>query len=66
MAESKFKRMVGKLEGKGHSADSATRIAAAIGREKYGAEGMAKKSAASRREHERSARERRLRARKRH
>jgi hypothetical protein len=44
-----FKRMVKKLEGKGSSKGSATKIAAAIGRKKYGAEGMAKKAAASRR-----------------
>lgn len=47
--KSKFQKMVGKLEKKGNSAESATKIAAAIGRKKYGAEGMAKKAAASRR-----------------
>lgn len=46
---SKFKKMVHKLEKKGgYSSESATKIAAKIGREKYGAEKMAKKAAASR------------------
>lgn len=45
---SKFKKMVHKLEKKGYSEESATKISAKIGREKYGAEKMAKKAAASR------------------
>ena len=45
---SKFDKLVDKLEAKGDSADSAKKIAATIGREKYGAEGMAKKAAAGR------------------
>lgn len=48
---SKFQKMVGKLERKGNNKESATKIAASIGRKKYGAEGMAKKAAASRRRH---------------
>jgi len=44
-----FKRMVKKLESRGSSKSSATKIAAAIGRKKYGASGMAKKVAAARR-----------------
>lgn len=43
-----FKIMVRKLMEKGHSKESATKIAAAIGRKKYGAEGMAEKAAAAR------------------
>lgn len=49
MVAGAFKRMVGKLEKKGNSKSSATKIAAVIGRKKYGAEGMAKKAAAGRR-----------------
>lgn len=48
MAESKFKKMVGKLERKGDSKSSAKKIAATIGRKKYGTKGMAKKAAAGR------------------
>ncbi|MDE2105119.1 MAG: hypothetical protein KGL39_48270 [Patescibacteria group bacterium] len=51
---SKFKIMENKLEKKdGYSEESATKIAAKIGREKYGAEGMAKKVAASRKRNHR-------------
>ena len=45
---SKFSELVAKLEKKGHSKDSATKIAASIGDKKYGAEAMAKKAAAAR------------------
>lgn len=45
---SKFDKMVGKLQGKGYSRKSAVRIAASIGRKKYGSEEMAKKAAESR------------------
>ncbi len=50
MPESNFKKMVKHLEeGKKHySKEAATKIAAKIGREKFGAEGMAKKAAAAR------------------
>lgn len=48
---SKFRKLVHKLEKKGNSEESATKIAAYIGRNKYGSEGMAKKAAASRRRH---------------
>jgi hypothetical protein len=40
--------MVEKLKKKGYGDKSATRIAASIGRRKYGAEEMAKKAVASR------------------
>lgn len=50
MAESKFKKLQGKIERKeGYSKERAGAIAASIGRKKYGAAGMAKKSAAGRR-----------------
>ena len=45
---SKFDKLVGKLEGKGNSADSAKKIAASIGDKKLGKSEMAKKSAAAR------------------
>lgn len=45
---SKFSELVAKLEKKGYSKDYATKIAAKVGDEKYGKEGMAKKSAAAR------------------
>lgn len=51
---SKFSEMVEKLEhrksknGKQYGKEAATKIAAKIGREKFGAEGMAKKAAAAR------------------
>lgn len=45
---SAFKIMVRKLMEKGHSKESATKIAAYIGRKKYGEEGMAAKAAAAR------------------
>ena len=43
-----FKELQGKLEKQGHSVESAKKIAAYIGRKKYGVEGFAKKSAAGR------------------
>lgn len=43
-----FKKLTEKLEHKGNSAESAKKIAAYIGRKKYGAKGMAKKAAAGR------------------
>lgn len=46
---SAFKILVRKLMKKGHSEESAKRIAAAIGRAKYGKAGMAAKAAAGRR-----------------
>lgn len=46
---SKFKQMVGKLKKTGKSQESAEKIAAYIGRKKYGKKGMAKKAAAGRR-----------------
>lgn len=42
-----FDAMVAKLEGEGHSAEHAKRIAASIGRKKYGAKGMEAKAAAA-------------------
>lgn len=45
---SAFAILVKKLMDKGHSKESATKIAAAIGRKKYGAHGMAEKAAAAR------------------
>lgn len=44
-----FKRLVGKLERQGKSESSAKKIAAAVGRKKYGKAGMARKAAAGRR-----------------
>jgi hypothetical protein len=44
-----FKRLSRSLQRKGHSKGSADAIAASIGRKKYGAKGMARKSAAARR-----------------
>lgn len=49
---SKFQKMVVKLEGKGYSHETAVKIAASIGRKKYGASGMAKKSEAARKRNE--------------
>lgn len=46
--DSKFSEFVEKLEKKGYSKDYATKIAAKVGREKFGTEGMAKKAAAAR------------------
>ena len=54
--QSKFKRLSRKIQKKGKSKASADRIAAAIGRKKYGRAGMARKAAAGRR---RAARRRR-------
>ena len=48
MADSKFSELVGKLEKEGKSKEYATKIAAKVGREKYGAKGMAEKAAAAR------------------
>lgn len=39
---SKFKQFEGRLESKGYSEDSATKIAASVGRKKYGAKVMSK------------------------
>lgn len=46
--DSKFGKLVGKLEKSGKSKEYATKVAAKVGREKYGAKSMAKKSAAAR------------------
>jgi len=46
---SKFERLVGKLTAKGHTEDSARRIAYSIGVRKYGRRAMARKAAAGRR-----------------
>ena len=43
-----FKKLVGKLAGKGKSAAQAKGIAAKVGMEKYGKAGMEKKAAAGR------------------
>lgn len=51
MAESKFKKMEHHVEREGHSETSARKIAAAIGRRKFGKKGMAKKAAAGRKRH---------------
>ena len=45
---SKFARLVAKLVARGHSEDSARRIAYTIGAAKYGKRGMARKAAAAR------------------
>ena len=44
----RFKALEGKLENKGYNAESAAKIAASIGRRKYGAKKMAKLSAQGR------------------
>lgn len=49
---SKFAKMERHVEKEGYSEKSARKIAAAIGRKKFGAKGMAKKAAASRKRHE--------------
>ncbi len=49
MAKIGFAKLVAQLQRKGHSAESARRIAASIGRKKYGAKAMARKAAAGRR-----------------
>lgn len=46
---SKFKKMERHVKSEGYSKSSAKKIAAAIGRKKYGSKGMAKKAAAARR-----------------
>lgn len=43
-----FEKLVEKLEDKGNSAESARKIAASIGREKYGEKGMEARSEAGR------------------
>lgn len=48
---SAFKKMVRHLQSQGHSEESATRIAAYIGRKKYGAHEMAERAAESRHKH---------------
>jgi hypothetical protein len=54
MAKAKFKGKTGfaavqaKAQASGYSKESAQKIAAAVGRKKYGAKGMAKKAAAGR------------------
>jgi hypothetical protein len=45
---SKFDKLVAKLVSRGHSEDSARRIAYTIGVAKYGRRGMARKAAAAR------------------
>jgi hypothetical protein len=47
--QSKFAKMVAVLKRQGKSDEAARRIAASIGRKKYGAKGMARKAAAGRR-----------------
>lgn len=50
MAESKFKKLSGKIQRKeGYTKAEADATAAKIGREKYGKAGMARKAAAGRR-----------------
>jgi len=49
---SKFKKFASKLRGEGYSKESARKIAAEKGIEKYGAEEMARRAAASRERHE--------------
>lgn len=44
----RFAALTKKIEGQGKSAESAKAIAASVGREKYGASGMAKMAAAGR------------------
>ena len=65
MAESKFAKLEHKLAGRKGVTDPRA-LAASIGAKKLGAEEMAKRSAASRRENERNSRDGRLRSRKRH
>lgn len=65
MAESKFKRLEGKLSKRPGVTDPAA-LAAYIGDRKYGAKEMGEKSAASRKERERKKRDSRLHSRKRH
>jgi len=48
MSESKFKEVQHKIEGQGHSADSAARITAAIGRKEIGQKAMTARSVAAR------------------
>lgn len=65
MAESNFKRLERKLS---HRKDvyNPAGLAAHIGDEKIGAHAMAKRAAASRKEHERKRRDAKLHSRKRH
>lgn len=65
MAESKFKRLEGKLARRPGVTDPAA-LAAYIGDKKFGAKAMGEKSAASRKERERKKRDSRLHSRKRH
>jgi hypothetical protein len=53
MKESKFSKFVGKLRREGYSPTVSREIAASEGAKKYGWKGMAARSAASRRAHER-------------
>lgn len=48
MAQSKFKKLVGKLERKGKSPSQAAGIAYKVGVKKFGKAGMARKAAAGR------------------
>lgn len=47
----RFKKMENKLEKKGYSKESATKIAASIGRKKYGDEKMQKMAAAGKKKY---------------
>lgn len=49
---SKFAKMERHVEKEGYGAKSARKIAAAIGRKKYGSKKMGEKAAASRKRHE--------------
>jgi hypothetical protein len=49
---SKFSKFVAKLRAKGYSKESARKIAAKVGDEKYGAEEMARRAAESRKKYE--------------
>lgn len=55
MPVSKFSKFVAKLRAEGYSKESARKIAAKAGDEKYGKEEMARKAAESRKEHEATA-----------
>ena len=48
MPKGGFKQFTSSLRKKGYSASSADKIAASVGRKKYGKAGMAKKAAAGR------------------
>ncbi len=49
---SKFSKFAAKLRGQGYSKESAQKIAAKIGNDKYGKEAMAEKSAEARKKNE--------------